>query len=186
MTNDLDWKELLLEQAEWHWHNQLRPRLNGLTDDEYRWEPVDGAWNVRPRGTGATAVGSGDHVLDWEYPAPEPAPVTTIAWRIAHLVVGVYGMRVALLFGGPPMSHASHEYPGDAATALRQLDTVYEAWIDGIRKSDLSRPCGPGTGMDEDYPMAALVLHVHRELIHHGAEIALLRDLYRGSTDRGR
>ncbi len=25
---------------------------------------------------------------------------------------------------------------------------------------------------------AALVLHIHRELIHHGAEIALLRDLY--------
>jgi hypothetical protein len=27
--------------------------------------------------------------------------------------------------------------------------------------------------------MAALVLHIHREAIHHGAEIALLRDLYR-------
>jgi hypothetical protein len=27
--------------------------------------------------------------------------------------------------------------------------------------------------------MAALVLHINREAIHHGAEIALLRDLYR-------
>ena len=27
--------------------------------------------------------------------------------------------------------------------------------------------------------MAALVLHVKREVLHHGAEIALLRDLYR-------
>jgi hypothetical protein len=27
--------------------------------------------------------------------------------------------------------------------------------------------------------MAELVLHIHREVIHHGAEIALLRDLYR-------
>jgi hypothetical protein len=26
--------------------------------------------------------------------------------------------------------------------------------------------------------MAALVLHVNRETLHHGAEIALLRDLY--------
>ena len=26
--------------------------------------------------------------------------------------------------------------------------------------------------------LAALVLHIHREVIHHGAEIALLRDLY--------
>jgi hypothetical protein len=27
--------------------------------------------------------------------------------------------------------------------------------------------------------MAALVLHINRETIHHGAEILLLRDLYR-------
>jgi hypothetical protein len=27
--------------------------------------------------------------------------------------------------------------------------------------------------------MATLVLHIHREVIHHGAEIALLRDLFR-------
>jgi hypothetical protein len=26
--------------------------------------------------------------------------------------------------------------------------------------------------------MAALVLHIHREVIHHGAEISLLRDIY--------
>ena len=26
--------------------------------------------------------------------------------------------------------------------------------------------------------MAALVLHIHREVFHHGAEISLLRDLY--------
>lgn len=26
--------------------------------------------------------------------------------------------------------------------------------------------------------MADLLLHIHREVIHHGAEIALLRDLY--------
>ncbi|MDN5760078.1 MAG: DinB family protein, partial [Tomitella sp.] len=27
-------------------------------------------------------------------------------------------------------------------------------------------------------PKATLVLHIHRELIHHLAEVALLRDLY--------
>jgi hypothetical protein len=27
--------------------------------------------------------------------------------------------------------------------------------------------------------MAALILHINREALHHGAEIALLRDLYR-------
>ena len=32
--------------------------------------------------------------------------------------------------------------------------------------------------------MAGLVLHINREAIHHGAEIALLRDLYRGKGGR--
>jgi hypothetical protein len=43
----------------------------------------------------------------------------------------------------------------------------------------LSRPCGPAEGPFADASMAELVLHIHREVIHHGGEIALLRDLYR-------
>jgi hypothetical protein len=34
-------------------------------------------------------------------------------------------------------------------------------------------------------PMAALIAHINREVMHHGAEIALLRDLY-GATTRDR
>ena len=31
--------------------------------------------------------------------------------------------------------------------------------------------------------MAELVLHINRETLHHGAEIALLRDLYQWGLD---
>jgi len=31
--------------------------------------------------------------------------------------------------------------------------------------------------------VAELVLHINREMLHHGAEIALLRDLYRWQFD---
>ena len=180
MDTNLDWTDLLVDQVDWHWTHQLRPRLEGLTDDEYRWEPVAGAWNVRPRGTSTApmAAGSGDFVVDFAFPQPDPAPVTTIAWRIGHLVVGVFGMRVASHFSGPPMDYTSHDYPGDAATALAQLDTNYQAWLDGVRKADLAEPCGPAEGPFAESPMARLVLHINRELLHHGAEIALLRDLY--------
>jgi hypothetical protein len=34
--------------------------------------------------------------------------------------------------------------------------------------------------------MAELVLHLNREAIHHGAEICLLRDLYRTTGAAGR
>jgi len=56
---DIDWNAQLTEQLDWHWRHQLRPRLAGLTDDEYRWEPVAGAWNVRPRGTSTAPMAVG-------------------------------------------------------------------------------------------------------------------------------
>ena len=48
---------------------------------------------------------------------------------------------------------------------------------------DLAEPCGPAEGPFAEYSRAELVLHINRELIHHGAEIALLRDLYAHRND---
>src|SRR2546423_1701489 len=66
-----------------------------------------------------------------------------------------------------------------------QLVEPYAAWITGVRglgADGLAHPCGPAEGPWADAPMAALVLHINREVIHHGAEIGLLRDLYRWRT----
>lgn len=180
---NIDWNRELADQLDWHWHHHLRPRLEGITDDEYFWEPVKGCWNVRRRGSGTApvAAGSGDFTIDFAFPPPEPAPVTTIAWRIAHLIVGVFGMRVASHFGGPAVDYQSFTYAGTAAEALRQLDDTHAAWhsgVTGLGSEGLARPCGPAEGPFAEYAMAALVLHINREVIHHGAEIALLRDLY--------
>jgi len=95
----MDWNHELLDQLTWHWDHHLRPRLDGLTDDEYLWEPVPGAWSIHPQPDGTATV-------DFEYPEPQPAPVTTIAWRLGHIIVGVFGMRNASHFGGPPKSDA--------------------------------------------------------------------------------
>ena len=143
-VQEYDWTHLLSEQLDTWWRVHLRPRMDGLTDEEYRWEPVPGAWNVRPRGTGTApvAVGAGDFAIDY----------------------------------------ATHRYPGDAATALAQLDAAYAGWIGGVRglgPDELAKPCGPAEGALAGYPMATLVLHINREALHHGAEIALLRDLHR-------
>jgi DinB superfamily len=180
---DVDWNFQLAEQLDSHWREQLRPRLDGMTDAEYRWEPVAGAWNVRPRGTGSApiSVGGGEFTMDFAIPEPVPPPVTTIAWRLGHIIVGVLRMRVASHFGGPPTDYSSHHYPGDAATALAQLDEAYAAWMAGVRglgPDGLARACGPAEGPWARAPMAELVLHINREMLHHGAEVALLRDLY--------
>jgi hypothetical protein len=180
----VDWTEQLVEQLGWHWTNHLRPRLDGLTDDEYLWEPVPGAWSIRPRSEARTefaaGFGVGDYVADFEFPDPVPAPVTTIAWRMGHVSVGVFGARAAAHFGAPPLDYETVEWQPTAAGGLAMLDASYDAWIAGVRSLDtaaLARPVGDLEPYP-DAPMAELVLHINREAIHHGAEIALLRDLY--------
>jgi hypothetical protein len=184
----VDWTTELLAQLRFHWDTALRPPLTSLADGEYHWEPVAGCWGVRPRGTQRTdqAAGGGDMVIDFAFPQPAPAPVTTIAWRLGHMIVGVFGMRTASHFGGPPMDYASFHYAATATEALAQLDEGYARWTAGVAAldaEDLAAPCGPAEGPYAEKPMATLILHIHREVIHHGAEVALLRDLYRGRGD---
>lgn len=183
-TTTIDWNSELREQLRFHWDTTLRPRLDGLTDDEYLWEPVAGMWSVRPRdvATASHSAGAGDLVVEFAFPPPDPAPVTTIAWRLAHVIVGVLGMRVHAHFGGPAVDYATHHYAATAGEALAQLDDAHRRWLDGVAAlgdDGLARPCGPAEGPYADAPLATLVLHIHREVIHHGAEVALLRDLYR-------
>jgi hypothetical protein len=164
----------LTDQLEFHWTQLLRPRLAGLRDDEYFWQPVPDCWTVHRDGG-----------IDFAYPPPRPEPFTTIAWRLAHVIVGVFATRNHSHFGGPPASYESWTYATDAATALDQLDEQYATWMAGVRGLDgegLARPCGPAEGPYGDRPMITLVLHIHREVIHHGAEIACIRDLYAHTT----
>jgi len=180
---DIDWNTSLIDQLDWHWHGQLRPRLEGLTDAEYFWEPVADCWSIRRReAAGPGAAGSGDFVMDQADPTPEAPPVTTVAWRLAHIIVGCLSVQNAALFGGPPADYQTFEFAGTAERALDQLDGAYLRWRTGVRglgAEGLARPCGPAYGPYADSPLADLILHINREVIHHGAEIALLRDLYR-------
>lgn len=186
-TKEIDWNGHLVDQLDWNWQHLLRPKLDGLTDDEYFWEPVPGCWSLRPRGAPSAVEpqdrhGSGQFVLEYGSPEPQPPPVTTIAWRLGHIIVGCFGARTASHFGGPPMNWASFDYAGTAAAALSQLDDSYAAWVKGVRglgADGLARPCGPAEGPWAESPLAALILHINREVLHHGAEILLLRDLYR-------
>ncbi|MFC3997296.1 DinB family protein [Nocardiopsis sediminis] len=177
------WNPLLRDQLSWHWTHQLRDRLAGLTDEEYFWEPAPGCWNVRPRGTGTAPVqaGSGAMTIDFAMPVPDPPPFTSIAWRLGHVIVGVLAMRNASHFGRTPTDYWSFDYAPTAAAALDQLDTEYAAWQEGVASlgdADLTRACGQAEGPYADHPMATLVLHINREMIHHLSEVCLLRDLH--------
>ena len=182
----MDLNALLVEQLTFHWDSQARPRLDGLTDAEYLWEPSPNAWSLRRRGEArsATAVGGGEWLLDFEFPEPEPSPIPTIAWRLGHVIVGVFAARNASHFGGDPIDYSTAEWAPDADGALAQLDAAYAGWIAGVRGLTEDELAGPGGASEGPYaalPYAALVLHINREAIHHLAEVALLRDLYRAA-----
>lgn len=180
----IDWNAQLLEQLSWHWENHVRPRLNGLSDEEYFWEPVPGCWSIRRRGEQRTpmAAGRGDYVAEFAVPEPQPPPVTTIAWRLGHVIVGVFGRRNAAHFGGPAVDYSTAEWAPGATKALGQLDDAYQRWVTGVHslgEAGLAKPIGPAEGPFAEHPYAALVLHINREAIHHLAEVLTLRDLYR-------
>jgi hypothetical protein len=97
------------------------------------------------------------------------------------VTVGVFGMRNAAHFGGPPADYQSTLWPTGAQDTVAQLDDAYGRWIAGVSAFDdaaLDRPCRPAEGVFGDLPYRALVLHINREAIHHLAEVMLLRDLY--------
>jgi len=102
---NVDWNAEVVDQVESHWRQRLRPRLNGLSDDEYFWQPVPDCWTLSRRGTSTAPLSLGGGEFTWDYGEPrEVEPVTTIAWRLAHLTVCLAETN-AIHFGGSAGRH---------------------------------------------------------------------------------
>lgn len=158
----------ILAQLTWWWDNLFRPRLDGLSEDEFTWAPAPSA--VSEVEFGAYGVAG---------------PLTTIKWRLQHIAADVFTMRLATLFREPRQTRAEYKaglvYPASAAASVAWLDDVYAEWVRVIIALDAAgweRAPGAEEPRYGDQPFGALVLHIHREVIHHGAEILTLRDLY--------
>ena len=179
----IDWNDEVLDQIESHWRQRLRPRLDGLSDEEYFWQPVPGCWTINRRGESAAPISYGSGEFTWDYgPASEDSePMTTIAWRLGHLIESLASMN-GTYFGGPQVSVETFDYPGTAKEALLHLDHAYDAWVAGVRNlgnAGLAEPQGSKSPPEfADAPVARVVLYMSVEVFHHGAEICLLRDLY--------
>ena len=161
-----------------HAFERTRHRLDGLTDDEYFWEPVGNCWSVRlSHGAGHRAdhgaTGDGDRT-----------PFTTIAWRLWHLV-GCYGSDRNAHWLGVDLPGAAFEAedpaPGSATLALAELERAHALWrdvLDAVPAESWQQPLGAVAGPFGDSDRASFVLHQLDEQIHHGAELGVLRDLY--------
>lgn len=170
----IDWNHELRDQMEFAWEHQFLPRMEGLTDEEYLWQPVSDCWSV-------VQDSDGRWIWQIKYPDPEPSPFTTIAWRLLHMV-DFLATRTSNHFGDGSYRRQTVDVPSTAEGALTLLTEAHARWNEGVAslgEAGLARPCGPAEGRFQHHSLATLVLHINREFLHHAAEVALLRDLYR-------
>ena len=68
---EVDWNGEVVDQLELHWLHRLRPRLDGLTDDEYFWQPVPVCWTVSRRGASSAPMSLGAGEFTWDFGEPQ-------------------------------------------------------------------------------------------------------------------
>lgn len=162
-------------------YQRLRTRLEGLTDDEYLWEPVPNCWTIRTDGGGFRG---GDGGFIWD----EVPPFTTIAWRLSHLTDCIAAERCATWLGLEPKEDILADgYAGSAADAIALLERANGQWRANVMEvgdDEVWERSGPIAGIYAEHTRVSFVLHITDELIHHGAEIGVLRDLYRAERMR--
>src|SRR5262245_53576768 len=139
------------------------------------WEPAPGSWSVR-------TVASGSAFFDWGLggssmvPALTPPPVTTIAWRVAHIVDLLKEDRCATVLGLEPEPSAGELWLTTQAEAmLDYLDRAHAAWRGYLTRTDPEALLHP---VDRWGTRLPFVHHIIDGSVHHTAEIGVLRDLW--------
>ena len=155
-------------------------RVRTLTDEEMLWEPVAHCWSIRLR--------DGVPVADGGPNATTPG-FTTIAWRLWHVIVNYGGPRNASWLELPHVPDPDLVHTGTppmtAADARDRLDRAVAWWHEVLEATTdelLAEPMGPIAGQWAGYTKGSLLTHELDEVIHHGAEIGVVRDLYRWMT----
>lgn len=178
-------KAMALGQLGFSWL-ELAGRLSSVTQEEFVWEPRPDALSVVRRGTERTVrtVGTGEWVAEWPQGYDDPGP-RTIAWLVAHLTEG-YFERWEWTFGQRQRRRADAVVHGEVDAARAELAHWIGRWqADAASVPDedfMTVGLSQATEIDAAAPFGHLVLHMNRELIHHGAEVFLLTDLQRAGA----
>ena len=156
-----------------YYFERLRVRLVGLTDEEYLWEPVSPCLSIRTGARGRLPRAASD----------TPGDFTTIAWRLCHIGDVLREERNWRWLGKQPVLLDTEIWqPPTAAASVAYVEEAFAAWsalVASIDAGDWWLPMGPVAGPYASSDRVAFVIHIMDELIHHAAEVALLRDLYR-------
>ncbi len=150
---------------------ELQSILDGLTQEEFNWKPTDGCWHLKRIGERWT--------LDYADPTPAPPPVATIAWRIGHIATCKV-MYVEYAFGGGKLTWDDLDLPPTATGMLeylRESHAPLRAVLERMTDADLGEM--RLTNWGELWPTEKIFWTMIYHDLHHGAQIATLRELYR-------
>ncbi|MEU8785849.1 DinB family protein [Streptomyces sp. NPDC048637] len=117
-------------------------------------------------------------------PEPDNTPITTLAWRLNHLHFEFAG-RWEWTFGERRQEpKLLVDFTPSAALALDRFWALIDRWRDSVATVTDEQLDTVGFsqypyGSDPDDPFIAVLAGSNLEFIHHMAEIALLRDLWR-------
>ena len=153
-------------------YRMIRDRVEGLSDEEFWWAPVGEAWTVRPTERGTWAA-------DYEEPDPDPAPITTIGWRLVH-VAECKLMYHEYAFGEARLTWPELDSPHTAVEAISALERGHELVEADLRSMDdggLDLPVRTNWG--EDWPAWRIFWTMIHHDLWHGGEIGALRDSFR-------
>ncbi|MEW2399226.1 DinB family protein [Streptomyces sp. NPDC046862] len=133
-----------------------------------------------------------EQVLNHTGPAElDETPITTIAWRLGHLHHEFAG-QWEWTFGERRQDPKQMvDFSPSAAVTVERFWSVMDRWRDSVgaltdEQLDTVGLSQYPYGSDPDDPFIAVLWGANLEFIHHMAEIALLRDLWRARfTTRG-
>ncbi|WP_225823916.1 DinB family protein [Streptomyces naphthomycinicus] len=123
-------------------------------------------------------------------PEPDRAPVTTIAWRLAHLHFHFAG-DWEWTFGERRQDPKQLvDFTPSAVPAVERFWAVIDRWRDSVatvtdEQLDTIGFSQYPYGSHPGDPFIDVLSGANLEFIHHMAEIALLRDLWRATTAAG-
>ena len=173
----------------------LSRALDGLTQDEFDWEPHPGAWGLRRREActtpNASGADDGEWVSDHDWAVVEAAdrgeatePMTTIGWLLNHFGAAP-GLTAELDFvGGPTVAtpdvyarmwgHTIIPTVDEAVARFREGWSRMAGALRDTTDEMLEREVEGHPWKRGDRAVSAML----NEVSHHGTQICVLRDLY--------